>query len=425
MADPLIILGILGTLLLSAFFSGIEIAFISADKLHIDLKAKSGSRSNRRLARLAEKPSMFIGTTLLGNTLALALFTTLMTSTTEPYFTGLFNNQSTVLLVQTILSTIIILFTAEFLPKSLFLINPNGILSFFSLPIMIVRNLLYVAVWLIVRLSRFFVINVFKGEFSEEKPAYGLTDLNNYLHEIANQKRKDDEESHEVDTKIFSNALDFKKVKVRDCMIPRTELVAVDTNSTNIAALKREFINSGYSKILVYKDTIDDIIGYCHSSQLFKKPKKLAQIVSKIPFVPEAKLANELLVELISSRKSMAVVVDEFGGTSGLVCIEDIIEEIFGDIQDEHDDDQLPEQKISDHEFIFSGRHEIDDLNERYNLGIPDGDYDTLGGFILSHFGDIPKVNDKIHAEGFLIEVKTMNGVKIDRVKLEIETKKE
>lgn len=413
--DPLLS-GILATLILSAFFSGIEIAFISADKLHIELRGKKGSLSSRILAQLAKKPSMFIGTTLIGNTITLVIYGSLMTRALEPILGMYFQDSVVIMMLQTLISTLVVLALAEFLPKSLFLISPNKILSFFALPMEVLRWLLAPVTWVVVNFSKVIIVNVFKGEFSRENPVFGLTDLDNYLRDIVG-RGADEEEAPDVDAKIFSNALEFKTIKVRECMIPRTELQAVDVNG-EMADLKRVFIDSGYSKILIYKESIDNIIGYCHSSQLFKKPKSIEEMTTDVQFVPETAPANELMVDLINSRKSIAVVVDEFGGTSGLVTIEDIIEEIFGEIQDEHDDDGLEEQDIGDGMYIFSARQEINYLNDTYDLSLPTGDYDTLGGLILSNHGEIPKPNDLVEIEPFRMVIKTMDGVKIDRVKV-------
>ncbi|MCP4521479.1 MAG: HlyC/CorC family transporter [Cytophagales bacterium] len=408
--------GILGCLLFSAFFSGIEIAFVSADKLHIELKANgSNALSYRLLTSFLKKPAMFIGTTLIGNTVALVLYGMLMAKVMEPALIP-YMNEIGVMVVQTILSTIIVLATAEFVPKAIFLINSNRMLVILSVPMKIISILLWVPVFITVRLSKFIIVNVFKGAYSDEKPVYGLTDMNNFLQEMV---KSDKASNAEIDTKIFTNALEFKTVKVRDCMIPRTEIVAIDITSS-ISDLKSAFVNTGHSKVLVYSENIDDIIGYCHSSKLFYKPQSIEDIVSDIMIVPETKLANDLMIEFIERHKSIALVVDEFGGTSGLVTIEDIIEEIFGEIQDEHDDEDLTEQVIDKNNYIFSARQEIDYLNEKYRLALPKGEYDTLGGFILANHTEIPNAQDIIRVGDFIIEIKTMLGIRIDKVKLTI-----
>lgn len=412
--------GIFVCLLLSAFFSGIEIAFVSADRLHIELKAKNGSLSYRILTSFIKKQAMFIGTTLVGNTTTLVVYGMLMAKVMESFLSPHLNDIG-VMVVQTILSTIIVLGTAEFIPKSIFLINSNRMLVFFAIPMRIISWILWLPVFITVQLSKLIIVHIFKGKYSDEKPVYGLTDLNNFLHEMVKSSNKN---NADVDTKIFNNALEFKTVKVRDCMIPRTEIVAVDIRGS-LNDLKKEFIDSGHSKVLVYRESIDEVIGYCHSSELFHKPEKIKDITSTIMIVPEAKLANDLMIEFIEKRKSIALVVDEFGGTSGVVTIEDIIEEIFGEIQDEHDDEDLVEQMIDDKTFIFSGRQEIDYLNEEYKISLPEGDYDTLGGFILSYYAEIPKVHDVVAIQHFLVEIKSMEGIKIDKVKLTINKKED
>ncbi len=410
--------GIFICLLFSAFFSGIEIAFVSADRLHIELKAKNGTLSYRILSSFIKKQAMFIGTTLVGNTTTLVVYGMLMAKVMQSFLEPHLNDIG-VMVVQTILSTIIVLATAEFLPKSIFLINSNRMLVFFAIPMRIISWVLWAPVAITVQLSKVIIVHVFKGKYSDEKPVYGLTDLNNFLHEMV---KSSNENNADIDTKIFNNALEFKTVKVRDCMIPRTEIVAVDIRGS-LTDLKKEFIDSGHSKVLVYRESIDEVIGYCHSSELFHKPDKIQEITSSIMIVPETKLANDLMIEFIQKRKSIALVVDEFGGTSGVVTIEDIIEEIFGEIQDEHDDEDLTEHVIDENTFIFSARQEIDYLNEQYNIKLPIGEYDTLGGLILAYYADIPKVHEIVSILHFHVEIKSMEGVKIDKVKLTINKK--
>lgn len=408
--------GIIISLIFSAYFSGMEIAFVSADRLHIELQKEKGGISGRVLANLIANPSSFIGTTLVGNTVALVLYGKLMTNLLDPILRNYTDNPILVLICQTIISTIAVLATAEFLPKSTFLINPNRMLSFFAVPTQLFVWILYIPVQIVIYLSRVIITKVMKGEYSTEKPAYGITDLSNYLKEIVN-KRSIDKEKTEVDTDILSNAIEFKELKVRDCMIPRTELIAIDVD-TDIKDLKRAFIASGHSKVLIYKETIDDILGYCHSTKLFRKPKEIREIMSEITIVPETMLANELLIKFTQEHKQIALVVDEFGGTSGIVTIEDAIEEIFGEIHDEYDAGDLLEQKIDDFNYIFSARQEIDHLNEKFDINLPSGDYDTLGGFILSIHGNIPKINNTIDLGIGKVTIMTMQGIKIDKVRL-------
>jgi len=410
---------ILGSLVFSACFSGIEIAFVASDKLQIELDNEKGKLYGKIFSRFIKNPSQFIGTTLLGNTLALVVYGIYMANLIEPVLSQnlpmAVNSSTSILILQTIISTAIVLLTAEFLPKSLFLINPNFFLSIFAIPLYFIYWLLYPAVALIVKMSKFIIIRVLHLDFQEDKPVFGLTDLNEFIQ--SRFAEVNERAPVDVDTKIFSNALEFKTVKIRDCMIPRTDIRAVDLND-DISELKEEFIDSGFSKILVFKNNIDDIIGYCHSSELYKKPKNISSILTPIIIVPETILANELLIQFINDRKSLALVVDEFGGTSGIVTMEDIIEEIFGEIEDEHDEQALVEQRVDDNTYLFSARHEIDYLNERYNLNFPAGDYDTLGGFILSVTEELPEINEDIEIKPYRFHVVSMEENRIDLVRL-------
>lgn len=411
------------TLLLSAFFSGTEIAFISANKLQIELESQRGRLGGRILAFFAQKPSRLINTALVGNTIALVFYGISMASFLEPWIAerlpDVINSETTVVLVQTVLSTVIVLLTAEFTPKSIFLINPNSVLNILSVPIMIVFVAMFPLVWLIEGMSKIIIIYVLRQPYSEDKLVFGLTDLGNYINR--NEQEDVKEANVELDTKIFNNALEFKTIKVRECMIPRTEISAVDVDE-DIDALKEEFIDSGHSKVLVYKESIDDVIGFCHVQDLFKKPKTITEFLKPIIIVPETVLANELLIQFIQEGKSLALVVDEFGGTSGIVSMEDVIEEIFGEIQDEHDEDEdWVEQKVDEFNYVFSARHEIDYLNDKYGWSIPEGEYDTLGGFILSITEDIPEVDQVINHVNYSIRIISMEEARIDNVMFTIE----
>ncbi len=420
--DTHLIPAILISLVFSFFFSGIEIAFLSANRLQIELKAKKGVTWATIMSRFIKKPSGFIGTTLIGNTLALVLFGIYTTEMFEPMLKETLppslNNELSVLLIQTFGSTMVILFTAEFLPKSLFLINPNLMLAALAVPFQLLYFPIWVIMFPIVSLSKFVIIYVLRLEYSEEKPVFGLTDLNNYLKNSLNVKH--DDEEIKLDRKIFHNALEFKTVRIRDCMIPRTEIAAIDIQD-GIEKLKEAFLESGHSKILIYKEKIDDIIGYCHSAALFGKPQTIEEILTPIRIVPETMLANALMVQLIKERKSLAAVVDEFGGISGLVSMEDVIEEIFGDIEDEHDEDTLVEQKLDDKTYQLSARHEIDYLNETYGWSLPEGDYETLGGLILSFTEDFPDQGEEIKIPGYTFSILTTLDNRIQTVTLTVE----
>lgn len=413
--DQQIITLALISLFLSGLFSGIEIAFISANRLHIELQAKKGNFANKLLSFFVKKPAYFIGTSLIGNTISLVVFSTLMTSLLNPFFQGL--NELGFLLIQTIISTIIVLIFAEYLPKSLFLLNPNKLLTLFVLPFVVVAIVLLIPVYIIVNLSKFLLNKILKTELSEDFPAFSLTDLNHYVQKISSSEDHDEESNTNINKEILNNALEFKTVKVRECMIPRIDIVALDMD-TSIEKLRETFIQSGYSKIPIFKESIDNVVGYVHSSVLFKKPQKINEVISKLIIVPETLPANELLPQFLNQNKSIALVVDEFGGTAGIITIEDVIEEITGEIQDEHDDDDLVEIKLDDNSFIFSARHEVEYLNEKYNLNIPEEDYDTLGGYILHLTGDIPKQGEIVSTPKLKILIKKMEGIRIDKVQI-------
>jgi len=414
-------IGVILSMIFSAFFSGVEMAFVSANKLYFELQAKQGVITGQIISRFIKNPSKFIGTLLIGNTLSLVAYGIFMEGylhhQIEHYF-PIFGTGLVPGLIASIVGTIIILGTSEFTPKSVFLLNPDGFLEVLSIPIWIIYTLMYPLVWAIVGLSSWFIKNVLRLEYSEEKPAFGLTDLNHYMQNL-NRKISTEEEA-EVDTKIFNNALEFKQVKVRDCMIPRTEIVAIDFED-GIEELKKTFVESGHSKVLVYKDTLEDVIGYCHSVALFKKPKDIQSILKPILIVPEAMPAKDLMLRFSKERKSLALIVDEFGSTSGLVSMEDVMEQIFGDIEDEYDDNEdLIEKRLEDKVYLLSARLEIDYLNEKYEWNLPEGDYDTLGGMIISINEDIPEVNETIIAHPFNFQIISMMDARIDTVKLTI-----
>jgi CBS domain containing-hemolysin-like protein len=333
------------------------------------------------------------------------------------------NNEINILFLQTILSTIIVLITAEFLPKSIFLINPTRLLTLLSLPMSLLYYLLFPFVYIMVNFSKFVIVNVFKLDYSEDRAVYNLVDLDNYVSNIA-PNSNETSESPEIDPKIFSAALEFRDIKVRECMVPRTEIVAVEENDTLIK-LRKAFEDSGHSKILVYQDNIDAIIGYCHSLDLFKKPDNISSIITPIISVPESMPAQELLAQFIAEHKSIALIFDEFGGTSGIVTIEDVIEEIFGEIQDEHDKEVWVEKKIDDNNFILSARHEIDYLNDKYEWSLPEDEYDTLGGLILHLNEDIPKPNQVLDYPPFVFTILSIQDrARIDTVKVSLQKNK-
>jgi CBS domain containing-hemolysin-like protein len=413
------IIGIIASMVFSAFFSGVEMAFVSSNKLYFELKAKQDILSAKIIANFNQHPSRFIGTMLIGNTLSLVAYGIFMEEFLHHVVLHFLSiNEIVARLIATIVATVLILMTSEFTPKSVFLINPDAILEFLAIPIWVIYTLMFPLVWVTVGLSKWFITKVLRLNYSEEKPAFGLTDLNHYLQNL-NRKVSTEQEA-EVDHKIFHNALEFKQVKVRDCMIPRTEITAIDIED-GMEKLKEVFLESGHSKVLVYKETLEEVLGYCHSLALFKKPKDLQSILTSIPIVPEAMAANDLLIKFSKERKSLALVVDEFGSTSGLVSMEDVVEQIFGEIQDEYDDSEdWIEKQIDETTFVLSGRHEIDYLNEKYEWNLPEGDYETLGGMLISLYEDIPQENELITLAPFQFQILTTTDAKIDTVKVMI-----
>jgi putative hemolysin len=412
-------------LIFSGFFSGMEIAYISADKLRIEMLSQKKGLMASSLSYFQKHRARFLSTTLVGNNLALVLYGILMANLLEPRILDILphwiDSPIITLVIQTLIATFIVLITAEFLPKSLFLLNPNTLLRIFSLPMMGLFVLMSPLVWMVEIISKFIVTRIFQLSYAENQSLFALTDLNNFIKKNTEHSEIEDQE---IDVKFFNNAIEFKEIQVRECMIPRTEIIAVDIND-DLLKLSAAFIDSGHSKIIVYKENIDNVIGYCHSLEMFKKPKSIKDILTTILIIPETMPANELLVKLIAEQKSLALVVDEFGGTAGLVSIEDVMEEIFGEIRDEHDDEFLIEQKIADNIYLLSARHEIDALNEKYNWSLPKGDYDTLGGLILAKNEDIPTSRDEIGIDHFLFQIINMEDNRIDQVRLTIQNYKD
>ena len=409
------------TLVFSAFFSGIEIAYISANKLQIELQKKQGLWTGKIVSKFINKPGQFIGTTLIGNTIMLVLYGIFMAFLLDAPLRRLLPeplvNEAVILFAQTILSTLLVLITGEFLPKSIFLLDPNRMLNFFALPLLIIYSVMYPIVWLIVGLSKGFITQVLRLDYNEEKPVFTITDLNSFIKDQMRQNRNPGDV--EVDSKIFDNAIEFKTVRVRECMIPRTDIVAVEV-SDSIDELRKIFEESGHSKVVIYRESIDEVIGYCHQLELFKKPKSIEDILTPILIAPESALANELLIQFIQERKSLALVVDEFGGTSGLVSMEDLIEEIFGEIDDEYDNEALTEQVIGEQEFLLSARLEIDYVNDKYGWELPYGDFETLSGFILSQTENLPNIGETISYGRFTFTIVSKQAHRIETVRLKI-----
>lgn len=404
---------ILVCLVLSAFFSGMEIAFISANRFKIEVDRKKGSLTASIIGDLLDEPSKFISALLVGNNIALVVYGITMAKVLEPWIRSFTQTESAILILQTILSTLLILITAEFLPKAFFRINPNRMLDIFAVPAKLFFVLLYPLVWVIDRFSKQLLVALFKVKFNEEKMTFGRSDLDDYVNEFGNN---DEEENTDTEIQIFRNALNFSDLKVRECMIPRTEIISMSID-TDIEGLRDKLVDTGLSKILIYRDDIDNIIGYVHSFELFQRPKTIRSIIRPIALVPESMSAKDLLKQFGQQRRSVAVVLNEFGGTAGMITVEDIIEEIFGDIEDEHDVEELTEEKVGDNRYRFSGRLEIDYINREFNLRIPESnDYGTLGGYIIQHHQSIPDQNEVIRVDRFEFTVTKVESTRIEEV---------
>jgi putative hemolysin len=398
----------------SAFFSGIEIAFISSNRFHIELENKKGSYIYKIISFLVQNPPRFIAAMLVGNNVALVIYGLFMPEVLAPYLP--IENPYLLLLVQTILSTFLILIFAEFLPKALFNANSNALLEFFALPSGFFYFLFYPIVSLMIGISNFVMHYIFKLEEEEGQKAFNKVDLDNYIRERTDLADEKELVDHEI--AIFRNALEFSDRKAREFMIPRIEMVAMEVDG-DIEDLKDEFISSNLSKILIYKETADHVIGYVHSFELFKKPKDIQAILRPVSFLPESMPANETLNLLMKEKRSIAVVLDEFGGTAGLVTVEDVIEEIFGEIDDEHDIEENIEKEISDNEYLFSAKIEIDYLNEKYNLQLPEDDnYNSLGGLVINLLESIPDKGQEIVIENYTLKMEEVSNSRIDIIRL-------
>jgi len=398
-------------LLFSAFFSGLEIAYISRNKLNFEIKSKSKSVFGKIFALFNRNNSEFIATMLIGNNLSLVMYGLVMAQLLEPMLSFI-NNDISILIIQTLVSTVIVLITAEYIPKSIFLINPDKLLITFSIPLLIIYFILYPVVKVVMFFSKWFIIKILNQDYSDEKVVFKLTDLNDYIKRVV---VNDKEIQSKNVTEFFNNALALKTVKVRDCMIPRTDIISIDEKDS-ILELKNIINDSGFSKIIIYKSSIDHIIGYCHGLSLFNNPKTIKEIIRPITFINETNLASEVLFKFMSEQINIAVVIDEYGGTSGILTLEDIIEEIFGEIIDEFDDNVFLENKVNNNAYNFSARLEIEYLNSKYNFKIPVGEYDTLGGFILDFNKNLPKKGEIIKFDNYLIKILSMNDNRIDSV---------
>ncbi|MCV9929366.1 hemolysin family protein [Flavobacterium sp. LS1R49] len=409
-------------LILSAFFSGMEIAFISSNKIYLEIEKKQDNFLSKILTKLTEKPSKFIAAMLIGNNMALVVYSFFMGDMLLKVLVrfGYHFSDVTSLLIQTVLSTFFVLITAEFFPKVFFQIYANSLIKFFAIPAYFFYWFFYYISTFFIWISDFILRRFFKTEGDQIQLFFSKIELGNYITEQMSTVEDDEEVDSEI--QIFQNALEFSGVKARDIMTPRTEIDAVELFDT-VAELKALFVETGYSKILVYQNSLDDILGYVHSFDLFKKPETIKSVLIPVEFVPETMYIKDVLNLLTKKRKSVAVVLDEYGGTSGIITTEDIVEELFGEIEDEHDDldEELIEKELGDGKYLFSTRLDVEYLNETYKLDIPESDsYGTLGGFIVDHTKEIPQIGEEINISNYHFVIEEATNKKIELVKLTI-----
>ena len=403
------------SLLFSAFFSGIEIAFVSANKLQLELDKSKEKFSSKMIAFFSKNESDFITTMLVGNNIALVVYGIVMTQILTPKLELFLSSDFLLLLMQTVIATFVVLVTAEFLPKAIFRIFPNQILNIFSIPICVLFIFLRPAAILMLKIANFVLKYLLKQDIAQDKQVFGKTDLDDFL---SNVRPSEDIEDARVEVEMLQNALDLSEKRVRECMIPRTEIIAIDILSS-LEEVNAKFIETKLSKLLVFKDNIDKVIGYIHSYDLFKNPKNLKSILLPLPFVPESMKAMELLNQFIDSNKGVAVVLDEFGGTAGMITIEDVTEEIVGEIVDEHDIDELDSQQINGTTFVLPGRSYVEDINRKYNLALPESDeYETISGLLLDYLEKIPEQGDVIEFKDYHFTIINVNETTIQKVEL-------
>lgn len=407
------------TMLFSAFFSGMEIAFVSVDKLRFEMERRPGIASGI-LAYFLRNPNNFISTMLVGNNIALVIYGILMAQIIEVNFlAGVISNHFIMVLVQTVISTLVILVTGEFLPKTLFKINPNLMLRVCAVPLFICYIVLFPVSKLASGMSYLF-LRIFGLKINKEASAraFGKVDLDYFIQ--SSIENADSQEELDTEVKIFQNALDFSNIKIRDCIVPRTEVVAVDL-TTSLEDLRSLFVESGISKIIVFDGNIDNVVGYIHSSEMFRNPADWRNNVKEVPIVPETMAAHKLMKLFMQQKKTIAVVVDEFGGTAGIVSLEDLVEEIFGDIEDEHDNTSYICKQIGEHEYVLSARLEIEKVNETFDLDLPESDdYLTVGGLILNRYQSFPKLHEEIAVGSYQFKIIKVTATKIELVRLKV-----
>ena len=414
-----LIIGLIVSMVFSAFFSGMEIAFVSSNRLRVEMDRDKHGLSQRALDVFYKHPSHFISTMLVGNNIALVVYGILFAQIFDATLFAPLSDGARVT-CDTLLSTLVVLFTGEFLPKTIFKSNPNGLLTFFALP----AYLCYILLWPISRFSTFLsrellrLVGVKIPKATEGKE-FTKVDLDYLVQSSIDNAKNDAEIEDEVE--LFHNALDFADTKVRDCMVPRTEIDAIDIEDCTVEQLRNMFVESGHSKMIVYRGDIDHIIGYIHSSELFKRFTHIAKHVQQMPFVPETMAARKLMHIFLQQKKSLAVVVDEFGGTSGIVSLEDIVEEITGDIEDEHDNQKYVAKQLADGDYMLSARLEIEKVNELFGLELPESDdYMTVGGLILHEYQSFPKLNEVVQIGRFQFKIVKNTMTKIELVRLKV-----
>ena len=416
--DVYLIIGIVSSLLFSAFFSGMEIALVSSSRLEVELDVKKGLLLSSHLSKLLKKSWRVVGAMLVGNNVALVVYGMYMTEWLDPIFHGWTENALVILLGETIISTLIVLFLAEFLPKAIFRLNPNRALNFFKVPFVMLYYILYVPTLFVIGLSERLLKTFMKVDIQAETFNFGIVDLNHYLSKLSDSQETIEEVDNEF--MFLRNALEFSSTKARECMIPRNEIEAVEIEDETEKLLEK-LIDTGLSKVMVYRDNVDNIIGYIHSSAMFEKPEAIKHHIQPVMIVPESMKANDIMKNFISNKKNVAVVVDEFGGTSGIITREDLLEEIFGEIDDEYDNEDLVSNQLSENKFELSARLEIDYLNENFDLNIPkDDEYETLAGFILSHTESIPEEKEVVRIGRFEISISKVAESRIELVVLRV-----
>ncbi len=409
---------ILGCILLIGFFAGTEIAFISANKLNIELRKKQGKFSGRILARFMENPSEFIGTALVGVNVVLVVYGILTEKVTEELFHryGLELSNYTKLAIDTLLATIVILIFAEFLPKAIFRAKAETVLTIFSVPMLLMYYIFFPVAKIFVSISEFILKYLFNVRIKESKQVFNRVDLEML---VKQSKHGYENETSEVNAELFENALYLVNVRIRKCMVPRNEIEGIDI-SAPIEEVRNKFIETKLSKIIVYDDSIDNIVGYVHHLDLSRRPAGIKEVLHTITAVPEAMSAVDLMNRFTKERKSIAWVIDEFGGTAGIVTMEDVLEEIFGDINDEYDEQEHVDKQISENEYIFSGRLEIDYLNEKYRFDFPTDVSETLSGYIITMHETIPKIKERIVIGDYEFDILLVTDTRIETVKMKI-----